>query len=178
MAALALLAPLAARAHVGTGKVRATCSVSIVGTRATMQVALDNLWTEEVRNITPTDLLTYTSGTARFTLQTEPRPLRTLQPGRRTTFTWDGRVSGDGLLDLSVEVFADFLDGHTETTGIVNCNRVSIGSGGAPTATTTRPPVPTRTNTVRPTRTPIAPAPTRTRQVAPTRTPTRAVPLS
>jgi hypothetical protein len=181
-----------ASAHDGTGgKIRGTCSVVNVSGRATMTVTISNLWSESVLNVTPSDLLGSSSGSATFFVQTSPRPVRELLAGKSTDLVWKGRFYGDGYIDLSLEVFADFSDSHNETTGIINCNRIAVGNpdGSVPatptaraaaTATNTAPAAATATPTSaqRPTRTPISPRPTRTTRVDPTQTPTRQVSTS
>jgi hypothetical protein len=176
--------------HTGTGKIRGTCVMDNAAGRGTMTVTVENLWTQPIKNITPSDLIGSRTGTAEFYVQTFPRATREVLPGKDTDFQWRGRLYGDGVLDLSVEVFADFEDGHTETTGIINCNRLLLGNSGPtptpgdPTATRTAAQVdPTATRTTaqpptatprRPTRTPIDPPPTRTpRPADPTATATR-----
>jgi hypothetical protein len=118
-------------------------------------------------------------------VQTAPRPLREVLPGKSGQFLWKGRFYGDGFLDLTVEVGGEFDDNHSETTGLVNCNRVAVGNpdGELPTATPRNTEIaPTQTAAVetpansptagRPTRTPISPRPTRTPRIDPTREPT------
>ncbi len=172
-----------APAHDGTGKVRGTCEVTNQAGRGTMTVAVENLWSGSITDITPSDLLAGASGTATFFIQSFPRPAREILPGKRASFDWRGRLYGDGYLDLSVEVFAEFEDGHIESTGIVNCNRLAVGDPGTqqpPTPTPQNRPTntpgvsqPTATNTAaRPTRTPVESRPTRTTQLDPTSTAT------
>lgn len=198
-----LLSAGAARGHNGTGKLRGVCVVDNLAGRGTMTVTVSNLWSGPVTNVTPSDLLASGTGTATFFLQTSPRPTRELLPGKDTDLVWRGRLYGSGVIDLSVEVLAQFEDGHIESTGIVNCNRLVVGDPGEPGATNTplvRPtntpaggissPTPTRgrpTSTARPTRTPrVDPTATATRprptstptSVRPTATVTRALPTA
>lgn len=177
-----------AAAHEGTGKLRGVCTVLNQAGRGTMTVTVTNLWSGPVTNITPSDLLATGTGTATFFLQTSPRPTRELLPGKSTDLSWRGRLYGDGIIDLSIEVLAQFEDGHIESTGIVNCNRLTVGNPSEPNPPTNTPaerptstpgvsnPTPTRTvrapNTSRPTRTPrVDPTATATRP-RPTSTPT------
>lgn len=190
-----------ARAHDANANLPGSCQVDNVSGRATMTVTVTNNSSGSVLNITPSDLVGSASGSATFFVQTSPRPLRELLSGKSSDFVWKGRFYGDGLIDLSLQVFADFSDGHTETTGVVNCNRVAVGnpdgsepatatpaisnptptdSGPANTATPTNPPArPTRTPHLNPTATPTSPppppthtsAPPPTRTSLPTRTP-------
>lgn len=179
-----LVSARTAVAHDGNSKLRGTCVITDTAGRATMTVTVENLGDTPVRNVTPSDLLASGTGTATFFLQTSPRPLRELLAGKRGTFSWKGRLYGDGVIDLSVEMFAEFDDGHIESTGILNCNRLIVGNpddANPPTLTpalkaTNTPavnqPTPTRTvnrPTQRPTRTPIVPrtaTPTRPRATA------------
>jgi len=189
MALGAVLAGLAitaapATAHNGTGKIRGVCTLSNTSGRASMAVTVENLWSESVKNITPSDLLGSSSGSAVFFVQTSPRPVRELLPGKKAALDWKGRFYGDGLLDVSVEVFAEFPDGHIETTGIINCNRLTVGNpnpddptntpnSGQPTPTLTAgQSAATPTSASRPTRTPIEQRPTRTPRLDPTATQT------
>lgn len=184
-------------AHDGTGKLRGVCVVENQSGRGELTVTVTNLWTGPVTNISPADLLATGTGTATFFLQTSPRPARELLPGKDTDLVWRGRLYGEGIIDLSVEVLAQFEDGHIESTGIVNCNRLVVGNpddpdpptntpGNRPTntpgvgnPTATRPagnpsatPDRRATNTSRPTRTPrVDPTATATRP-RPTSTPT------
>lgn len=165
--ALAALVPAgSALAHNGTGKLRGVCTVENQAGRGTMTVTVSNLWSGPVTNVTPSDLLASGTGTATFFLQTSPRPTRELLPGKDTDLVWRGRLYGEGIIDLSVEVLAQFEDGHIESTGIVNCNRLVVGDPDDPGP-------PTNTPAVRPTNTPgtgvTPPSPTRTGR--PTRTP-------
>ena len=182
-------------AHDGNTKLRGTCEVINLAGRGTMTVTVENLGDTSVRNVSPSDLLASGTGTATFFLQTSPRQIREILGGKRGTFTWKGRLYGDGVIDLSVEMFAEFEDGHIESTGIINCNRLVVGNpdeANPPTLTpavraTNTPAVrtstPTRARpTLRPTRTPRlvrTATPTRAQatatstRVPPTRTPTR-----
>ena len=169
-----------AQAHTDNGKIAGTCTVDDQSGRGTVTVSITNVWNQAVRNVKPDDLFGSRTGTAELYVQTFPSPLRQLLPGKSADFQWRGRLYGDGLLDLSVVVNAEADDGTSETTGILNCNRVTVGSGGPepsdtpagdPTATASAPPAPT--NTARPTRTL---APTRTVRALPTATPTRVPP--
>jgi hypothetical protein len=195
LAGALIVAALPASAHVETGKIRGTCVVESSNGRGTMTVNVKNLWTEKVTNIKPSELLATRIGSADFVVQTLPRAVRQLLAGQDIDFIWRGRMYGDGLLDLSVEVTADFEDGHTETSGIINCNRLTVGNGVQPTATrtssrptatrpptrtatrvptATRTPTVTRTNTPKPTRTAIPTRPQRT--ATPTPAPATATP--
>jgi hypothetical protein len=131
-------------------------------------VTVTNLWSGSVTNVTPSDLLASGTGTATFFLQTSPRALRELLSGKSTNFVWRGRLYGEGTIDLSVEVLAQFEDGHIESTGIVNCNRLVVGDPDNPDP-------PTNTPAIRPTNTPVvslpSATPTRGRTERPTRTP-------
>jgi hypothetical protein len=195
--ALAVLLPTgSAFAHNGTGKLRGVCQVDNQAGRGTMTVTVSNLWSGSVTNVTPSDLLASGTGTATFFLQTSPRPTRELLPGKDTDLVWRGRLYGEGVIDLSVEVLAQFEDGHIESTGIVNCNRLVVGNPGDPGPTNTpagrptntpgtgvTPPSPTRTAgratpSARPTRTPrLDPTATATRP-RPTSTPTSVLPTA
>lgn len=169
--AVALCAVLGARAvsaHDGTGKLRGVCEVENQAGRGTMTVSVTNLWSGPVTNIAPSDLLATGTGTATFFLQTSPRPTRELLPGKDTDLVWRGRLYGEGVIDLSVEVLAQFEDGHIESTGIVNCNRLVVGNPDEPDP-------PTNTPANRPTNTPAAgnPSPTSTQRAGNTSRPTR-----
>ncbi|MBX3027643.1 hypothetical protein KF840_22315 [bacterium] len=168
LALAALLAAGTASAHNGTGKLRGVCVMQNLAGRGTMTVTVSNLWSGSVTNVTPSDLLASGTGTATFFLQTSPRPLRELLPGKNTDFVWRGRLYGDGVIDLSVEVLAQFDDGHIESTGIVNCNRLVVGNGGEGP--------PTNTPGQRPTNTPVggaaSPTPTSGRPTATSGRPT------
>lgn len=169
LAGALIVAALPASAHIETGKIRGTCVVESSNGRGTMTVNVKNLWNEKVTNVKPSDLLATRIGSAEFVVQTTPRAARQLLAGRDLDFIWRGRLYGDGLLDLSVEVTADFADGHTETSGIINCNRLTVGNGLQPTATrTSGRPTATRVPTRAATRTA-----TRVATRTPTRTPTR-----
>ncbi len=197
---LSVLSPVGiALAHNGTGKLRGICNVQNLAGRGTMTVSVSNLWSASVTNITPSDLLASGTGTATFFLQTSPRPTRELLPGKDTDLVWKGRLYGDGVIDLSVEVLAQFDDGHIESTGIVNCNRLVVGNPGDPGPPTNTPGTrvtntpgsqvtpsvgrptstsrPTRTPRLDPTATPSQPRPTATPSaVQPTATFTRVPP--
>ena len=190
-----LAAPRSARAHDG-GKIRGTCVVSNVSGRASMTVSVDNVWSESVTNLTPTQLLATPSGSATFFVQTAPRALREVLPGKSAQFIWKGRFYGDGFIDITVEVSGDFPGGQNETTGLVNCNRIAVGNpdpGDPATPTPHNTQVqPTLTAAVetpvetppesptshRPTRTPISPRATRTPRVDPTQEPTAVPPTN
>ena len=92
---------------------------------------------DSVVNLKPSDISGSASGSATLFVQTAPRALRELLPGKSGQFIWKGRFYGDGLLDLTVQVSGDFPDSPGETTGLINCNRVVVGNGGEepPTAT-------------------------------------------
>ncbi|MEO8604699.1 MAG: lysyl oxidase family protein [bacterium] len=191
--AFVVLCPLfvqPAQAHISDGKIRGSCTMTDQGGRGTVTVTIANVWDQAVLNVTPGDLFGSRTGTAELFVQTFPRPVRSLLPGKDTAFQWRGRLYGDGLLDLSVEVTAAFDGGGSESTGIINCNRIAVGVGGPtpadtpgssePTATRTAVgPTATRTaaeavptNTVRPTRTSPVSRPTRTPRLDPTATAT------
>ena len=185
-----------ARAHDVNANFPGSCQIDNISGRATMTVTVTNSSTESVLNVTPADPFGSGSGNANFFIQTAPRPLATLLAGKSTQFVWKGRFFGDGFIDLSVRVTATFSsDGTSETTGIVNCNRVTVGNGGdpatatpaAPQATATRPAAtstptqipqrPTRTPRLNPTITPnIPPTATNTPVLRATRTPILARP--
>ena len=189
----AMLAAGPASAHNGTGKLKGVCTVENASGRGEMTVTVTNLWSGPVTNITPSDLLATGTGTATFFLQTSPRPARELLPGKDTELVWRGRLYGEGVIDLSVEVLAQFEDGHIESTGIVNCNRLVVGNPSEPGPPTNTPgnrptntpgasnPTPTSTGsrpTLRPTRTPrLDPTATATRP-RPSSTPTSARPTA
>lgn len=171
-----------AGAHEGAGKLRGTCEVLNQAGRGTMTVTVENLSNLPVRNVTPSDLLASGTGTATFYLQTSPRQIRELLGGKRGSFVWKGRLYGDGVIDLSVEMFAEFEDGHLESTGIVNCNRLIVGNPDDANPPTLTPAV-RATNTpgsqpatATPTRARPTSRPTRTPRLNPTATPTRAQP--
>lgn len=181
-----LALPAATFAHAPGDKIVGRCSIINTAGQAQMVVEVDNVSGGSLKNVDPNQLYAANIGTASIFFQTTPRPLRELLDGKTGTFKWKGRLFGDGYLDLSVEVEAEAEDGHVGTTGVVNCNRVTVGDPGSidppptreqrGTATarpqidtpTPRPTVgrPTRTprptSTSRPTRTPIVARPTRT----------------
>lgn len=185
-AAFSLTAPQLALAHNG-GKLRGTCVADNTSGRATVTLRVENVSDAAVANVNPHEISGAGSGSATLFVQTAPRALRELLPGKVGTFTWKGRFYGDGLLDLTVQVVGDFVGAPGETTGLVNCNRVVVGNGGEEPATP-RPTDPSATETPdiddtpvdtpaqasptagRPTRTPIAPRPTRTPRLDPTGT--------
>ena len=190
VAALLLLAPHITLAHNG-GKIRGSCTADNTAGRATVSVKVDNLFDASVVNLKPSEISGSASGSATLFVQTAPRALRELLPGKHGQFIWKGRFYGDGLLDLTVEVSGDFPDSPGETTGLINCNRVVVGNGGGEPPTPTPDggePSPTNTSAVntpvdtpvdtpvvspsagRPTRTPIVPRPTRTPRLDPTNT--------
>ncbi|HSQ01483.1 MAG TPA: lysyl oxidase family protein [Candidatus Dormibacteraeota bacterium] len=188
LSVLLLLPAGSALAHNGTGKLRGVCQVDNLSGRGTITVTVSNLWSGSVTNVTPSDLLASGTGTATFFLQTSPRPFRELLPGKDTDLVWHGRLYGEGVIDLSVEVLAQFEDGHIESTGIVNCNRLVVGNPGDPGPTNTPAARPTNTPVARPTNTPgtgVTPPsptppgrPTRTPRLDPTATATRPRPTS
>lgn len=189
VAALLLYAPHTTLAHNG-GKLHGSCTADNTGGRATVTVKVDNLFGESVVNLKPSEISGSASGNASLFVQTAPRALRELLPGKSGQFLWKGRFYGDGLLDLTVEVSGDFPDSPDETTGLINCNRVVVGNGGGepPTPTPDRS-GPSPTNTSAAVNTPVDTAvssptagrptntlrPTRTPRVNPTKTssPTR-----
>jgi hypothetical protein len=177
----ALAAPHAALADpVGIG-MNGSCQLSNASGRASMTVTVTDTTNGSITNVTPSNLSGSSTGTATFFVQTAPRPLRELLAGKSAGFGWKGRFYGDGLLDVSLEVTGTASDGSAVTTGVVNCNRVSVGNAGsgnpptptqqvaAPTATNTRRATPTAAPPT-PTRTPIPLRPTRTPHVNPTNT--------
>lgn len=183
-----LCAMLGARgvlAHEGDGALLGVCTVTNLAGRATMTVRITNQTNESVNNVTPSDLLASGTGTATFFLQTSPRPMRELLRGKSVDFVWRGRLYGDGIIDLSVEVAGKFADGHSDSSGIINCNRLVVGSPVDPAPPTVTPADrPTRTpGQIDPTATPSRRAtntsrPTRTPRVNPTATATRPRPSS
>jgi hypothetical protein len=179
--ALAVVAVGTAYGHNG-GKLRGTCSVENKSGRASVTVKIDNLWGGSVVNLSPSPLMASSTGSATLFVQTSPRPLREVLGGKSGQFSWKGRFYGDGYLDLTVEVGGRFEDSdETETTGLVNCNRVAVGNVNGPDPTATpentevpptqvETPVPATATARRPTRTPIEPRPTRTPRTQPTET--------
>ena len=152
-----------------------------------MTVTVANVWGGSVSNVAPgADRLV--AGSATFFVQTAPRPVREILPGKQRDSS-SGKAASTATVcsTCPCEVTGRALRRHTGSTGIVNCNRVAVGNpdpGEPPTATPqpddptpTAPPIdtpePTATRSMRPTRTPIPPRPTRTPRVDPTDTPTR-----
>jgi hypothetical protein len=186
---LIAVVPRRAAAHEG-GKIRGTCVAKNASGRATVTLIVENVDSEPVRNLIPADITGTGTGDATFFVQTTPRASRELLPGKRAEFLWKGRFYGNGFIDLTVEVGGEF-PGASETTGLVNCNRVAVGNpdGEPPTATpdsrepttppTNRPPPtatthrPSPTPNTRPTRTPRDSTPTRRETSASTRLPTQ-----
>lgn len=188
-----MLCPTSASAHENNKGMRATCTLTNSSGRAQMTVLVENQLPDPIHNIAPSDLLAGNVGTASIFIQSFPRTLRELLPGKTAEFIWKGRLYGDGYLDLSLDVTAEMAGGAANSTGIINCNRLAVGNPGTvePPPTNTRRPTevsqpptatpPQNTPTLRPTeagrptRTPRAteaPRPTRTPiVVAPTRTP-------
>jgi hypothetical protein len=163
-----------ARAHDVNANLPGSCQVDNNAGRATMTVTITNSSTESVLNVTPSDPFGSGSGNANFFIQTGPRPLATLLAGKSAQFVWRGRFYGDGFVDLSVRVTASFSDNTTETTGVVNCNRVVVGNPNTGQPATPTPPAAESTAT-RPaatsTATQVAQRPTRTPRLVPTNTP-------
>jgi hypothetical protein len=188
-----------ANAHPQTGSLSGSCSIDLNRSRVILNVLVFNSTEQSVSNLTPGELRGSGVGDASVFLQTAPRGLRELLPGKSWTFQWKGEVFGTGFLDLSAILTGDFQDGDPATTGVINCSRLTVGNPvdltPPPTSTpaprdtfapnptdTPRRGDPTRapTNTERPTRTRMptsTPRPTRTRMptstMRPTRTPLR-----
>src|SRR4029453_7105650 len=134
-AVLIAVVPRRAAAHEG-GKIRGACVAKNASGRATVTLIVENVDSEPVRNLIPADITGTGTGDATFFVQTTPRASRELLPGKRAEFLWKGRFYGNGFIDLTVEVGGEF-PGASETTGLVNCNRVAVGNpdGEPPTAT-------------------------------------------
>ncbi len=184
-------------AHPQTGDLSGSCSIDVNRSRVTLNVTVHNSSEQSAFNLVPGDLNGSGVGDASIFLQSAPRELRELLPGKTTIFRWKGEVFGNGFLDLSARAQGRWEDGDPANTGVINCTRLTVGNPGnltppptstpevrdteGPAATQTPRPTgstrtPVSTNTVRPTRTRMpteTPRPTRTRPAPNTERPTR-----
>lgn len=194
-----LLLATAAAAHPTAGDLGGRCSIDVNRDRITLNLHITNGSDQSVLNIEPGELIGSGVGDASVFIQTNPRSVRELLPGKTAVFRWKGEIFGNGFLDISARASAVWEDGDSATSGIVNCNRLTVGNPADLTPPPTNTPqvrdtfapgptntpvqsvdTPTRTrrpaNTLRPTRTrrpTDVPQPTRTRQPTNTRRPTR-----
>lgn len=184
----------AAYSHPVSGDLSGSCTIDSNRSRVTLNVTVHNSSEQSAFNLQPGDLNGSGVGDASIFLQSAPRELRELLPGKTTTFKWKGQVFGNGFLDISAKVTGRWEDGDPASAGIINCTRLTVGNpidltppptntpatrdtvGPGPTSTPREPdPTQTRapTNTVRPTRTRM---PTSTPRATRTRIPTNTPP--
>ncbi len=197
LALAALCLASGASAHPQSGSLSGNCTIDLNRSRVTLNVTVVNTTEQSVLNLEPGELRGSGVGDASIFIQTAPRQLRELLPGKSFIFKWKGEVFGSGFLDISSLIDGLFQDGDPATTGVINCSRLTVGNPGdltppptnTPQAQDTFAPNPTDTprqestraptNTVRPTRTRApanTPRPTRTRPAANTPRPTRTPP--
>ena len=181
-------------AHPETGNIFGSCEAEDVGGRLTVTLEVQNTTDQEFEDVSPTALSIVRTGGADVSIVTSPRTLSVLLPGRTATFKWKGQTSGDGFVDLTTGASGTFEDGSSGTSGVVNCNRLTVGDPAGvtppptntpepritfqpqPTEPPTMGPAQTPTSAGRPTRTRIStstPRPTRTPIATSTRRPTR-----
>jgi len=171
--------PAAVVADPLTGRLTGSCTIDVNRSRITLNMVISNTTEQSVRDLAPGDLGGSAVGNASVYIQTYPRVLRELLPGKTTIFRWKGEVYGAGFLDLSGLVTGRYQDGDPASTGVINCPRLTVGNPtdltppptNTPVANTPTGPSATNTptlartavptNTQRPTRTPLATATSR-----------------
>ena len=86
-----ILSAAQARAHDTSSTLQASCVITNISGQARMTVSVTNLTSDSLRNLTPSELVASNGGNASIFIQTYPRPLRELLPGKTATLDWKGR---------------------------------------------------------------------------------------